>query len=346
MVTHPKIPIPIIILNWNGLNDTIECIRSLLAMNPFPIEIILVDNGSRRDVKKEVSRLYQDHPDVTLIVNETNKGFTRGNYDIVEEILNRNEVPEYIALLNNDTAVTPNWIESLVTSARENSADVISSKMVNYYDRRKIDNLGHFMLNTGEILPLGHRQSKELFNDVFENLGACGGAALYRTSMIREIGFFDLYFDTGYEDAEYGLRAKILGFKCVFEPTAIVYHKVSRSINKIRNDQYLQHIQMNIFYTYIKLMPKSFLISNVIFVFLKYVIWFLFGLFTFQFKLLKLHTETLYLYFKEDFRKALKNRKEFYSAYGDRINSRTGSLKVKFFFLTDIRRLMFHVFPR
>lgn len=339
--------IPIIILNWNGLSDTIECLDSVLCINNIPIEIILVDNGSSKDQQEKLQYLYGEHEDITLILNKENRGFARGNDDIVKEIMQRDEVPEFIALLNNDTVVVDNWIKSLVDTAQKHNADIISSKMVNYYDRRLIDNLGHFMLNTGEILPYGHRQEKEKFTEVIENVGACGGAVLYRTSMLKEIGFFDLYFITGYEDAELGLRARLLGYKCILDPNAVVYHKVSRSINKIKNDAYMQHIQTNIFYTYIKLMPKWFLIRNAPFVLAKYMIWFLFGLFTLQLKLIRLHAKTLQLFVSKDLRIARENRQKFHTKFEDRLElSSSNDLNVKFFFWTDIRRLMFHIIPR
>ena len=342
----PTIKIPIIILNWNGINDTQECMSSLTKMDDYPCEIILVDNGSNKDERNALIALYKNHPKINLVLNDKNKGFTLGNYDIVKEILVREDVPPFIVLLNNDTVVSPHWIEALVSSAKRNNADIVSSKMINYYDRRKIDNIGHFMLNTGEILPLGHGKKREFFKVPLENLGACGGAALYRTSMIQKMGFFDLYFDTGYEDAEFGLRAKLLGYKCLFEPKAVVYHKVSRSINKIKDDTYLQHIQTNIFYTYIKLMPTRFLLNNIVFVFSKYLIWFIFGLATFQFKLLRLHSSTLSKYIRKDLGRALRERKKFYSQYKNHIVMK-GSLlgHTRFFMITDFKRLIFHLFP-
>ena len=224
---------PIIILNWNGLSDTQECMTSLFHLDPKRYEVILVDNGSADNEREEISRLYGQSELITIILNAINKGFTRGNDDIVQEILKREKLPSFIALLNNDTVIHPDWIDCLIMFAEKHSADIVSSKMINYFDRRIIDNLGHFMLNTGEILPLGHREPKDKFDNTFENLGACGGAALYRVSMIQEIGFFDNYFDTGYEDAEFGLRAKVLGYKCMFCPEAIVFHKVSQSIKKL-----------------------------------------------------------------------------------------------------------------
>ena len=213
--------------------------------------------------------------------------------------------------------------------------------MINYFDRRVIDNLGHFMLNTGEILPLGHKQLHQKYTEVFENLGACGGAVLYRVSMLQEIGFFDRYFDTGYEDAELGLRGKLLGYKCILCPEAIVYHKVSQSIKKIRNNRYLQQIQRNIFYTYIKLMPNRFLLFNSMFLLMKYLMWFFFGLFSFQWHLIRLHSVALIGFIREDLPLALASRKDFYDTYDSAILYQKSFMRpTSFFALTDLRRIL------
>jgi len=313
----------------------------MLSMDYFPHEIILVDNGSGVEEQDELIRLYGQEPDVTLVLNDENKGFTKGNADIVQEILERDWLPEFVVLLNNDTVIAPDWLVNLVNSASQNNADIVSSKMINYYDRSRIDNVGHFMLNTGEILPLGHGDPIEKYNEAFENLGACGGAVLYKTSMIQELGFFDLHFNTGYEDAEYGLRAKLLGFRCLYEPTAIVYHKVSRSINKVRDDAFLQRIQTNIFYTYVKLMPLNFLMVNSVFAIVKYLMLLMIGIVTFRFKLLALHSRTIYRFFTYDLKVALRNRKDFYDSYGGRIVYKNCWIKpAEFFARNDFERML------
>lgn len=333
--------LPIIILNWNGLEDTIECMTSLSFLKGDAHEIILVDNGSDNQEAQVLQQMYGSLDNVTLICNDTNKGFTKGNADIVMDILQRAVLPEFVVLLNNDTVVVPSWLEQLVKSAQEHRADIISSKMIDYYDRSKIDNVGHFMLNTGEILPLGHGDPIAKYEAPIENLGACGGAAMYRTSMIKEIGFFDPYFNTGYEDAEYGLRAKLLGYTCWYEPKAVVYHKVSRSIKKVMDEAFLQRIQTNIFYTYIKLMPKKFLTFNLGFAFVKYVLLLFVGIFTFKFGLLKTHTKTIAKYFTKDLWRALALRDQFYNTYGSRIRYQHTLLKpTQFFAANDLKRLL------
>ena len=142
---------------------------------------------------------------------------------------------QYIALLNNDTHLDPDWLKNLAESAQRNQADIIGSKIINYYKQDTLDNVGHTLLNTGEVMPIGAGEPAARYTTCRENWGVSAGACLYSTRMLENIGLFDPYFQTGYEDAELGVRAKILGYKCVFEPTAVVYHKVSQSVKKIRD---------------------------------------------------------------------------------------------------------------
>ena len=326
--------IPIIILNWFGIEDTKECIDSLMLTAGVKFHIFLVDNNSGKDEQSELKQLFEHIEQITLIFNEENYGFARGNNEIIKKLL-LNEKIEYVVLLNNDTVVTPSWLFNLVKSAKDNRASMVSSKMINYYDRSIMDNAGHFMLNTAEILPLAHGKSIDDFTQMFNNLGACGGAALYSSEMLREIGLFDPFFSTGYEDAELGLRANMLGYKTIFEPTAKIFHKVSRSIKKVRDDDYFIRIQRNIFYTYTKLMPTKYILVNLIWILLKYVVLFILSILTLQIRIIKLHLKTIYRFFRYDLSHAITERKKMKQF--NQIQSDTVK-KIEFFLKTDLRR--------
>ena len=247
--------IPIIVLNWNGLEDTLACMDSLEQQSYQDFEVYLVDNGSQESDRAMLRERYANHPKVKLSLNDENLGFTKAHNLIFEKLLEKEYT--YIVTLNNDTVQEPNWLEELVSFAEAKRADLVSSKMINFFDRSKMDNAGHQMLNTAEIIPYASGESIEKWNSPFENFGPCAGAALYRTEMLRQIGIFDERFTTGYEDAELGVRACLLGYKAWYAPKAIVYHKVSASINKVINYEYKRTIQEHILYTYYKLMPKS-----------------------------------------------------------------------------------------
>lgn len=266
-----KLPIPIIILNWNNINDTLECLETVLQMSYNNYIVYLVDNNSRDGSRATLVENYSNHPKIKLIFNEENLGFTKGNNVIIRQILFQPIVPKYIVLLNNDTAVTPDWLNNLLSSAATNKADMVSSKMIDYYEREKMDNAGHLMLNTGEVLPIGHGHPISEYMEGFENMGACAGAALYATKMLQDIGIFDEHFTTGYEDAELGVRAVVSGYKCWYEPSAIVYHKMGQSVKKIFDYSYSLSIQKHILYSYFKLMPRIVLLLTLPALIIKYL---------------------------------------------------------------------------
>ena len=260
--TDIPVPIPIIILNWNGINDTIECVESVLNLKEVLFQVYLVDNNSADGSQEILKNKYESCQQIKLIFNKENFGFTKGNNRVLKVILSQSTYSQYIALLNNDTVVDPYWLSNLYSSALQYRASIISSKMINYFDRNTMDNAGHQMLNTGEILPIGHGHSIHQFEAVFENMGACAGAGLYSTKMLSEIGLFDEYFSTGYEDAELGVRAVMTGHKCIYEPSAIVYHKMGQSIKKVFNEAYAIDMQRKISYAYFKLMPSGNILIN------------------------------------------------------------------------------------
>ena len=269
-MSDSDVEIPIVIVNWKGIQDTLECMESVLQLTyPF-YKVYLVDNHSNDGSVTILKEHFQSNPKVKLIFNQENLGFTKANNEVFNLILRKKKLPEYIALLNNDTAVDANWLSSLIETAKTQEASIVSSKMIDYYERNKMDNAGHLMLNTGEILPIGHGENIDLFNELFENMGACAGACLYSSEMLQRIGVFDEYFNTGYEDAELGVRAVMAGYKCIYDPSAVVYHKMGQSIKKVFNYQYATDIQKKILYTYLKLMPKANLVLNLPFVLVRY----------------------------------------------------------------------------
>ncbi len=334
--------IPILILNWNGIEDTIECLDSLSGQRYSNFHIYLIDNASDERNVQLLKEHFLDHPKVTLIFNDTNLGFTRGNNAVLEMILRPEAGFKYVALLNNDTVVEDDWLHQLVSCAEECDAGMVTSKMVNYFDRRLMDNAGHKMLNTAEILPIGHGQPAEAYTRRFENMGACAGAALYSVDMLRNIGIFDSYFETGYEDAELGLRAVVLGYKSLFEPKAVVYHKVSRSVRKVLSYSYLLKIQLNIFYSYFKLMPIPVLVVNLPFFLFKYSAILLIDIVFLRIRFLKIMVHAMYLTLFKERKKIMKSRRGVFQVH--RPVPWLGILKKQEFFLWfDLKRFFKYI---
>ena len=135
----PKILI--LILNWNGKNDTLECLSSLAAAKPSPkFSILIVDNGSTDD---SVDAIRAAYPDIPIHETKQNLGFAGGNNAGLSWALEKSF--EWILLLNNDTIVDPNLIHELMDAAKKNpSAKIIGPKIYRYYDRCRIDHLGGY----------------------------------------------------------------------------------------------------------------------------------------------------------------------------------------------------------
>lgn len=337
--------IPIIILNWNGWKDTLECLDAVMKQTYQSFKVYLVDNGSTDESCKVLSKKYIENSRIKLILNPDNLGFTRGNNLILIDYVLSNPKYEYVVLLNNDTIPLDNWLENLVQSAKDNQAAMVSSKMVDYYEPTKMDNAGHMMLNTGEILPIGHGEPTANYNKGFGNMGASAGAALYCTNMLKDIGIFDEHFNTGYEDAELGVRAVVTGYKTWYEPTAVVHHKMGQSIKKIFNYDYSLRIQKHIVYSYFKLMPITVIILMAPFGMLRFLTLLVISLLFLRFKYFKIlfqsYQETLF----NDIEIIKQARKNFYS---DRktISSLTILKKQMFFLFYDLKRFYKFFFQR
>jgi len=262
--------IPVIILNWNGFDDTVKAIHSILDQSYKNYHLYVADNDSANIEGQQLAKLLQNYTNVTFVQFEDNLGFTEAHNRIFKKYILNNADYEYVLLLNNDAFAEPEWIENLIKTANNTNAGMIASKMIQYFHKHLLDNAGHMILNTAEIIPLGHGANVEKFNLPFENFGACGGACLYNIEMLKKIGTFDNNFTTGYEDAELGARAIVCGYLCLYEPSAIVFHKGSQSLKKIMNEDYLTQIQRNIFYTYFKLMPTLVIFLNIPIILFKY----------------------------------------------------------------------------
>ena len=259
-----------IVLNWNGVDDTMQCMDHLLASKGVEFRTILVDNASEGDDFRQLSARFGSHPLVDLRRNPENLGFARGVNQIFAELLALGpERPRYVALLNNDAFPEPEWLAALVEAAESHGAGAVTSRMLRHDNPEKLDNAGHVFLNTGEVLPRGSAEPAARYDQPAEVQGSCGGACLLRLDMLEDIGLFDEFYSTGYEDAELGLRAWLAGYRQIYQPAAIVRHKVGASIDKIRDLDYAVTLQLNIHYAYFKLMPAAVIVWNLPWIVLK-----------------------------------------------------------------------------
>jgi GT2 family glycosyltransferase len=213
--------VSVVIPNWNGIAYLPECLESLGAQSYSPTEVIVADNASTDGSQ---ALLRSRFPFARIVQLETNLGFTGAcNAGM------RTARGEIVIVLNNDTQVTPDWIEQVVSAFRRHpDAGLVASKMLLYDRRDTLHTAGDIVHvnglpgNRGVWQPDSERYNKEEF--IFS---ACGGSAAYRRSMLDQIGLFDADFFFSCEDVDLAWRAQLTGWRCVYAPEAVVFHRLA-----------------------------------------------------------------------------------------------------------------------
>lgn len=215
--------VTVVIPNWNGRDFLRTCLSSLRNQSFENFETLLVDNGSTDASPEFVKRNF---PEVKTLELGENRGFSAAvNAGI------RASDTELVALLNNDTEQGPSWLSALVRAADDRAeAGSFASKLVDFHDRDVIDGAGDALRKSGLPYRLGHGETdRGQYDEPSFVFGACAAAALYRRSLLEEIGLFDEDFFAYCEDGDLSFRAQIAGYRCLYVPNAVVYHIGSAS---------------------------------------------------------------------------------------------------------------------
>ena len=241
--------VSVVIVNWNGKKFLAECLDGLRKQTYEDHSIVLVDNASDDGSLEFVNKNY---PEIKIIALPENFGFAVANNVAIDSIKTEN-----VALLNNDAIPHPAWLENLLKALEKNpEAGFAACKML-LYDRPDImDRAGDIYTTAGTALLSGRGEPSENFNKPARVFGACAGAAMYRKCMLDDIGLFDEDFFLLYEDVDLSFRAQLRGYKCLYVPDAVVYHKASGSIGEDTPiSVYYSH--RNLEWVYIHNMPGS-----------------------------------------------------------------------------------------
>jgi GT2 family glycosyltransferase len=223
--------VAIVVLNWNGIDDTLQCLDSLLDQTFQDFRIVVVDNGSVDNSAAQLNTYKNDHSDIVEVVyNPVNLGFAGGVNTGIEWALN--ESFEYIVLFNNDATADKDWLKHLVAAAQPSDVG-ISTGLLLHADGKTIDSSGDWLSTWGLAFPRSRGDSSDMAPKSGLVFGASGGASLYKTALFRDIGLFDDDFFAYYEDADISFRAQLAGWKVTYTPAAIAYHKQGATSAKI-----------------------------------------------------------------------------------------------------------------
>lgn len=214
-----------ILLNWNGLKDTLEALSSLKKTTYQNLDLLVVDNGS---VDLSVQTIQDTHPDVFLLENKKNLGFAGGNNPGIEWALERGA--EWILLLNNDTVVQEDLIEEFLEGAKEKpNGKIFGAKILEYQRPHIIDHLGGFWdPKKGEFF--SYYQGDEDHEISMQSVDyVCGAALFMHRSIPEQVGLLEPNFFLFWEESDLCTRARKKGMEIWTCPKARVWHKVSSS---------------------------------------------------------------------------------------------------------------------
>lgn len=243
----------IIIPHWNGKHHLEDCLTALRQQTWRDFEVLLVDNASTDGSQAYVREHF---PEVVLVELSENRGFTGACLAGWEQAKG-----DIIILLNNDTAVDSDWLANIVDAFdRYPDAGIVASKMLLFNKRDHLHTAGDFYRVDG--IP-GNRgvwqQDVGQFDEEEYVFSACGGSSAYRRELLEEIGFLDDRFFFSCEDVDLGWRAQLAGWKTVYIPSAIVYHKLKATGGSVTGSYYDGR---NFFYVIWKNYPTTLLIKN------------------------------------------------------------------------------------
>ncbi len=222
---NKQLKIAVIMLNWNGAEDSLACV-SALDNQTLSHTLIAVDNGSSDNFTQK----YIQTENHILLQNSSNLGFAGGVNTGIHYALEHGF--DWIALLNNDAIPEEDWLEKLYNVTDFKSAGIITGKLLK--TDGLIDSTGDVYTSWGLPYPRGRDTTDTGQYDKQESVfSGSGGASLYSSEMLRDIGLFDEDFFAYYEDVDISFRAQLAGWKVVYTPKAIAHHKVGASSGKV-----------------------------------------------------------------------------------------------------------------
>ena len=257
--------------NYNGERFLENFFESLNNDSEFIGEVIIVDNGSSDNSIEYIRNNTFNFP-VILIENSKNMGFAPA----VNQAISRAKF-EYVFSLNNDTEVKKGSIKQMVDLI-SSSQDIFSvqAKMLQYDNKELIDDVGDEYNLLGWTKKTGENHKSDEYLQVKEIFSSCAGAALYRKSVLEELGMFDDNFFAYMEDVDLAIRSKIYGYRNLLCPQAIVYHIGSATSGSRYNEFKVKLAARNNVWVVYKNIPIPFKITNFIFLFLGFSLKYLF----------------------------------------------------------------------
>ncbi len=246
----------VVVVNWNGGAMVDAAVESVLAQTCAErLRLIVVDNASTDGSAEALTAKYGSR--LTLVRSERNLGFAAGN-----NLGFRHAQGDFLLLLNNDAVAEPTWAEELLAPTADPAVGMVASKILCLAAPSRLDNAGHRLYPDGLNRSRGHRQPDgPEYAAECETLFASGCAALYRRDAVELMGGFDEDFFAYGDDADLGLKLRLLGLTCRYAPRAVVRHRRSVSVGAFSLRK-LYWIERNRVWVMLKYLPPDWILLS------------------------------------------------------------------------------------
>ena len=212
----------IVVLTYNGWQDTRACLQSVFADARANFKVMVVDNGSTDETLDALAR---EFPQVQVQVNASNLGYAEGNNAGLRYAMAHGA--EFVVILNNDVIVARDWLEHLLNAARANERAALLGPFVYHADEKNIIQSAGGLIDAN--WRASHRGQNETDNGQFADTARVdwltGCAIMARTAALEKIGLLDASFFMYGEDVDWGIRARRAGYDVLVVPQAHVWHK-------------------------------------------------------------------------------------------------------------------------
>ncbi len=251
--------VTIVIPNYNGKRLLSNCLKTLERQTEKNFKVLVIDNGST-DASVELT---SETLDLEMVALQENLGFCGA----VNLGIQMTKTP-FVILLNNDTEVEPDFVKALLEAVKK-SEKIFScgAQMIDFKNHNILDNAGDLYTAMGWAYARGKGKECAKFEKPAKVFSSCGGAVIYRMSLLKETGLLDEAHFAYLEDVDLGYRARIYGYENWYEPKAKVYHVGSATTGTRYNEKKVFLAARNTMYVVYKNMPLLQLLLNLPFIF-------------------------------------------------------------------------------
>lgn len=251
---RPRPTVSVVVVNWNGGDEVLECLRAIFAQSRPADEVIVVDNASTDGSYEAIER---DFAAARLIQSGRNLGFGGGvNLGVAEAR------GDWIALVNSDAMTDPRWLEEMLSVAAEPTFGMIACKI--YLDRANgvLDKVGHRIAIDGQNFGCGHGLPDDgRYDELTEVAWPDGCASLWRRDVFEQVGGVDEEFFAYADDADLGIRFRLAGWRSGLAPRAIVEHRHSQTLGAYSPEK-LFLVERNRIWLTMKYFPWALVLGN------------------------------------------------------------------------------------